>query len=622
MGRIVREEASHLSCLIFYVMLALLCSFASQPAAADLLGVRSINGTGNNLADTSRGAANTRIIRFSYDAFYPNDAGVSTANESGATIVDTPIRPNARELSNDLFAQDARTPNARGLSDYIWQWGQFLTHDIDLTGTSSGNGTAHIPITDPTDPMGPNPIIFNRSNFDPTTGLAPGNPREQINEITSYIDASNVYGADALRADTLREMSGGRLKMTEDGLLIKNTAGLPNDDPLMKGADLFLAGDVRANEQVGLTSMHTIFSREHNRLAQAIASAGLETTDENIYQLARKIVGAQMQIITYNEFLPALMGPLAPSIEEYSNLGYLSGEDASITQTFSHAVFRFGHSMGTPSLQLRNNDYSLAGTLDLRDVFFAPELTDPGLGGDPTLIDKVLRGMAFQLAEENDVLLVDEIRNFLFGPPGAGGMDLGALDIQRGRDHGLPGYNDTRASYGLPRVNRVDQITSDTALQDALRDAYDLVDGDQSSFDELDLFVAALAEDHMAGSSLGITATVIIGNQFTRLRDGDRFFYLNDPDLYDKTTDGDTGDLVFTLRPEIAAIIDLDNVTLSQIITTNTGITGLHSNIFFIPEPASVFWLLSMTLPIITQYNKRATGQSKPSHLARRPPNH
>ena len=88
---------------------------------------------------------------------------------------------------------------------------------------------------------------------------------------------------------------------------------------------MFLAGDVRANEQVGLLAFHTLFVREHNRLADKIVKkykralpSGTSERDEHIYQLARKIVGAELQAITYNEFLPALLGPMAPSMVKYT----------------------------------------------------------------------------------------------------------------------------------------------------------------------------------------------------------------------------------------------------------------------------------------------------------------
>src|SRR5262249_41484785 len=162
-----------------------------------------------------------------------------------------------------------------------------------------------IPIEDPNDPLGPNPIPFHRSEFDPLTGTPdplPGttrlNRREVVNSITSYLDGSLVYGSDPVRAAALRTFQGGKLKTSANGLLPPlNADGLPNADPFGLGAQLFLAGDVRANEQTGLTVTHALFVREHNRLADRIASLYPDLADEAIYQVARRIVGAEIQII-------------------------------------------------------------------------------------------------------------------------------------------------------------------------------------------------------------------------------------------------------------------------------------------------------------------------------------
>src|SRR5262245_17837089 len=246
----------------------------------DLTGVewRTINGTGNNIATPNQGAAETRQIRFGYGAQFPDGFGDA--------IITPPQRANPRTISNVLHAQGGSVPSARRLTDWAFQWGQWITHDMDLTRNgpqfnvrSDGTvGDFRIPVEDPDDPLGPNPIPFDRSEFDPTTGTpdpVPGtsrlNRREVINAVTSYIDASMVYGSDPVRAAVLRTFSDGKLKTSADGKLLPlNTAGLPNPDPFHLGDRLFLAGDVRANEQVGLTAVHTLFVREHNRLATRI----------------------------------------------------------------------------------------------------------------------------------------------------------------------------------------------------------------------------------------------------------------------------------------------------------------------------------------------------------------
>jgi hypothetical protein len=255
--------------------------------------------------------------------------------------------------------------------------------------------------------------------------------------------------------------------------------------------------------------MHTLFVREHNHWAASLASIPW-LSDEGRYQLARSIVAAEMQAITYNEFLPVLLGPgrLAP----YQ--GHDPEVDPGIANAFSTACYRVGHTMLSATLQRLDGDLQEipAGHISLAGSFFNPaEIVAHG-------IEPLLRGLAHQRAQRVDTRIVDPVRNFLFGPPGSGGFDLGSLNIQRGRDHGLPGYNQLRVDYGLaPRAN-VFQVTSDAALAAAL----DAVYGD---VDEVDAWVGALAEDHLPGAMVGELVAAVLADQFERLRDGDPFWY-------------------------------------------------------------------------------------------------
>ena len=367
---------------------------------------RTINGTGNAINIPNRGAANQPMIRFNYKSDLINGQMITDAQ-----------RPNARDISNALSAQSASRPSARNLSDFSWVWGQFVSHDTDLTTTSNGaavNGSAPIAVNGPQDPLGPNPIPFTRENFtnEPRTGRIP------INEVTSYIDASQIYGSDATRAAALRTDggTGAKLLASSGGLLPYNTMGLPNDNQGPVPANqLFVAGDIRANENALLTSLHTVFAREHNRLVDRIAAQQPTLNAEQQYQLARKIVGAEVQAITYKEFLPALLGTgtSVPKAHEYA---YNLEQNPTITTAYSHAAFRYGHSTVSSNLQLVNDDGSSAGSLPLRNAFFNPGV----LANDPQRMDQLLNGAARQTSQEVDLLVIDDLRNFLFGPPGAG----------------------------------------------------------------------------------------------------------------------------------------------------------------------------------------------------------
>src|SRR5205085_257967 len=149
--------------------------------------------------------------------------------------------------------------------------------------------------------------------------------------------------------------------------------------------------------------------------------------------------------------------------------------------------------------------------VELSQAFFNPALLKQ------TGIDNILKYAASTQAQELDNQIVDSLRNFLFGEPGQGGLDLASLNIQRGRDHGLADYNATRQAYGLPKVTSFSQISSDPNVQQTLKTLY-------GSVDNIDLWVGVLAEDHAPGSSVGQLGKTIIADQFQRLRDGDRFW--------------------------------------------------------------------------------------------------
>jgi len=465
---------------------------------------RSIDGSGNNLQDPLMGATFTELLRLVFSDYAD---GISEIPEAGL--------PSARVVSNIVSSQDELIPNTLNASDYVWQWGQFVDHDIDLTDGVNPPEPADIPVPagdpffDPLD-TGTQVIAFNRSVFDTSTGTGIDNPRQQINKITAWIDASNVYGSDVERAIALRTNDGtGRLNTSAGDLLPFNTEGLPNaggPDP-----SLFLAGDVRSNEQVGLTSMHTLFVREHNRYVEELAAERPGLSGDRLYERGRRFVGALMQAITYNEFLPVLLGEGA--IPAYN--GYNPNVNASIANVFSAAAYRFGHSMLSPEILRLDQNLNVIpeGNLPLLDAFFTPEtITDEGG------IDPILRGLAKQIAQRVDPFIIDAVRNFLFGPPGSGGLDLAALNIQRGRDHGLPKYNDTREQMGLTRVESFQDISSDPEIQMRLEDAF-------GNVDDIDIWTGGLSEDLVPGSHLGEVFHLIIKIQFESLKDGDRFWY-------------------------------------------------------------------------------------------------
>ena len=488
---------------------------------------RSIDGSGNNLTHLNYGQSHTAFATISG---YEYGDGFSSPNDQN--------RPNVRDISNALFAQVGEMYSSAHMSNFLWIWGQFLDHDINLT--AEGNEAYNIVV--PTgdiyfDPYGTGAqvIEFTRSDYEDGSGTDVDNPRLQVNKITAFIDASNVYGSTAEQEALLRG-DGGKLKLSAGDLL-----------PTQMGdhGPEFLAGDERANENIALTSMHTIFAREHNHWVDVLKAQHPTYSDEELYQKAKAIVEAEIQHITYDEFLPALLGKDALATYQ----GYNPNIDPRITTEFATAAFRVGHTMLSSNIYrlMENGDESVNGHLTLQQAFFRPDIVMRGG------IDDILRGAGSSYSQNIDYSIIDDVRNFLFGPPGAGGFDLVSLNIQRGRDHGLPDFNTVREAYGLDTVDDFEALTGDADLATKLESLY----GDISN---LDLWVGGLLETAYEDALVGETFYTIIADQFTRLRDGDRFWY-------ETRLDDELVDLI-------------KETSLSDIIQRNSDIDYLQDDLF------------------------------------------
>ena len=118
--------------------------------------------------------------------------------------------------------------------------------------------------------------------------------------------------------------------------------------------------------------MHTIWFREHNRIVRELAEINPWWDDERLYQEGRKIVGAIMQVITYKEFLPLLLGNRRFNIFVRPYSEYSSEVNSSIAIEFATAAFRFGHSLINPTFthldKDNNNNNPLSnGSLNLTE---------------------------------------------------------------------------------------------------------------------------------------------------------------------------------------------------------------------------------------------------------------
>jgi hypothetical protein len=550
--------------------------------------VEPIDGTGNNLANPAWGSAGADLIRLAAAAYADGVSAPALANDLSARAISNLLNNQADPANPSV---DLATIDQNSLSDFGYAFGQFIDHDLD--NSPNGSTAISIPVA-AGDPIGPDPLTLLRSIIDPATGTSASDPAQQTNAVTSYLDLSQVYGSSQAVADALRTFVGGLLKTSPGNMLpYDNTAyftpaqiaalNMANDAQAVPESQLFAAGDVRANENLELTTLETLFVRNHNLIAGQVQKAHPHWSDEQIYQEARKLNIAEYQDIIYTGWIPAVLGVNA--LPTYT--GYKSNVNATIANELSTVAFRFGHSIVSDSIARVNNDGTAiadasadGSEVSLAEDFFDPNLLNPAGVVDPLTghtssdIGAVLKGEADGNSNADDLMAISDIRNLLFGNGGLGGQDLIALDIQRGREHGIPDYNTLRVDLGLPAVTSFSQITSNVAVQQELEQAY------PGGVNSIDAFEGGLAEDHVRGSDVGPLFQAIIVNQFTRLRDGDRFFYLNE-----------------NLNSEELSILNQGN-TLAKVIEANTNITNLQSNVFLFKASISGSVMTGSNMPM------------------------
>ena len=409
--------------------------------------------------------------------------------------------PSARLISNEVSEQTGSVPNSHGLNELFTFFGQFIDHNLVATTENEEEPTT-IPIPED-DPVFNEPFPFLRS----VRVQVPGTSFERpINVLSSTLDLSAVYGANPTRFDLLRESNSCRMKTSSGNNLPLNEFGLSNAPTTSN--KFFVAGDHRANEHPVLTSLHTIFLREHNRLCEKIENRLPFFSSRRMFDVARKINIAQFQKIVYEEFYPAIINAPLPKYR-----GFKSMVDPTVSVVFSTAGFRVGHTLvGNVVSRIDQSGTTLPG-IPMMDMFFRP-----ASALQPGDIEDFVRGAGGTLAQEVDNKVVDALRNFLFtNVEGQEGMDLVSLNIQRSRDHAVPSYNQVRQKFTGTTAATFADISSDTIVQGQLMAAYGEVN-------KVEAWPGMISEDRTEGG-LGKTMANVWRDEFVRLRDGDQFFY-------------------------------------------------------------------------------------------------
>ncbi|CAG7726815.1 unnamed protein product [Allacma fusca] len=506
---------------------------------------RTFSGWCNNLRNPTWGKSLTTFDRMLPPAYKD---GVSSPRSTSVLGGDL---PSPRYISSTVHVDVSHLSQRHTLM--MMQFGQFLDHDITHTPVNKGPSDNILNCRDCESYVHTHPECWpinvpqgdsyyphmntssGRPYCIPFTRSLPGQqrlgPRDQINQNSAYVDSSHIYGETLCKANALRA-PGGKLNATfnpAQGAKIL----MPQISHLREckspSGYCFFAGDPRASEQPALASVHTIFLRAHNHLADDLHSINPHWDEDRLYHQTRRLMGAMFQHVTYNEFLPRLLG--AKMINAYGlglqSEGHYMGYDpycsANAYNEFATAAFRFGHSMIRPNLARVDNRYNgMVPHIALRDGFFNSDMLYK-----PLMVDEIVRGLLAEPMEQLDPFVTNEITNHLFEDKRRqfSGLDLIAINNHRGRDHGLPGYNNYRAVCDLRRVTTFEELGNEIPQEVIVR-----LKHVYKSVDDIDLFTGSLVEKAVPGGLVGPTMACIIGTQFKRLRQCDRFWYeSNDP---------------------------------------------------------------------------------------------
>ncbi|XP_034944440.1 peroxidase-like [Chelonus insularis] len=514
------------------------------------LSYRTYDGSCNNLLNPTWGMAQTRYARL-LPPIYSDSIWEPAISTTGKTL------PRSRVLSYTLFPQLT-------VSDPQWslatmQWGQIITHDMAQLATAQmldlpsppccdNNDQVHLENINNPDcfPMliGPDDPVFNYRKtqcfgiFSRTATdlqsmkncsfFQPQKPADQITMVTHYMDLSIVYGSSEKTANNLRRFKKGLMKT-----IIRNQREwLPSVPYANVSADCnadsfnnicYTAGDTRVNQNPQLTVLQILLIREHNRIARILKKINSHWNDETIFQESRRIVIAEYQQISYYEWMPIIVGPENAYnhklIYEIGENEYIDDYDVnvnpSVLNEHSNGAFRVFHSLIAGYLKLIAEDRSSQKSLRLSDWF-----QKPGIIEQANNMDDLTRGLADQPEQARNEYYDHEITLYLFRGLSKLGSDLKALDIHRGRDHGLPTYNDYRSFCGLKRA----QTWSDFADWISPKNIQKLIQLYESP-DDVDFVVGGSLEENSEDALTGPTFLCVIIEQFYRTRVGDRYWF-------------------------------------------------------------------------------------------------
>lgn len=455
-----------------------------------------------------------------------------------------PELPNPRSISNVAMKGNSGLPSTENRTVLFVIFGYHVVADVVDT-TKPGCPIDFLNIRIPKDDSHFNAgkskkeyIDYERSQWHTKTGWSPNNPREQVNQETSWLDGSSIYGSSHSRCDALRSFAHGQFASRAKGSnpaqslpAESNVGNLMWSAPDPSTGDhsingLCVLGNDRGNENLFIMAEGVIWFRYHNYLASQFENESLGLTDEELFQKARKWVIATFQKIAFYDWLPAFLGHDVPPYDRYQSF-----VDSGVSHEFQVAAMSSLATMFPPGVYMRNR------TCNFRDIVNKDGTnTSKALRvcnsywnrqnqnvEKPEDIDDLIFGMASQIAEKEDNIVVEDLRDYMYGTLRISRSDFIATSIQQSRDHGLATYNTAREAFRLAPTKNWTDINPELSINnmELFQQLAQLYKNDTS---KLELLPGGMLENN---GTFGKLFTTIILEQFERLRNGDRFWFEN-----------------------------------------------------------------------------------------------
>jgi len=489
---------------------------------------RSQDGSCNNLENPWWGKTETpykRLLPAEYDD------GVDTPR---IIATDGSYLPNPRSISVHVH-YPRKTFSEWSL--FTLYFAQFLAHDLAYTSTTGKSCACFSRDPDCISIPIPRGDKLNHDQKCMTASRSSASirdfqcnlgAREQNNLLTHWIDLSHVYGDSRSKSKTFRAFHDGLLR-TSRGFgrhelpPRRENSQCPGG---RRGDPCFATGDARTEHNSVSVSFHSIWIREHNRIARALKRINHKWRDETLYQEARRIVIAEFQHIIFSDFLRIFVGEnmyadfgLSPLETGYSS-AYDKTQYPQISNEFVTAALRSCHTRVPPfhlkadeKLRVHSEVPLMGMTLNTSIPYYED-------------VDDSLYGALKQKCPKPSPQVTGVLNNHLFerivNDRHTKRWSLPALSINRGRDHGLAGYNKYREVVGLSKATKFEDLTNIPA--DTLEDLKSIY----KSVDDIDLFTGIVSEKPLDNTFLGQTASWIVAKQFRDLKLGDRFYYETD----------------------------------------------------------------------------------------------